>query len=307
MDSNAIYYYVSIFASLVAAGLGMPIPEELPVVTAGIFVGDPDKQLHWFIMLPVCILGVVTSDVLLYGIGRLWGPRLVNYRWVRSRLLPPDRLAHIESNFEKYGVKILLFARFLPGIRSPIFVTAGIMRLSFTKFLLADGLYAIPGVSALFWLGYWFTSQFLEIVERLESWRPIIVVVILTAVATYMVLSFMKRPLPTGTPEEIPIIGTQVAQVAEFVNPSHEAEKPDVTQTNAHPDTQDTAVKETIKIAPEKPVQERVAKAAETAKVHLPESVNLPDRIPGKVDEQAAGQATNNVDDPGANPAKRHE
>ena len=42
---------------------------------------------------------------------------------------------------------ILLFARILPGIRSPIFLTAGIMKLSWQRFLLADGIYAVPGVS----------------------------------------------------------------------------------------------------------------------------------------------------------------
>jgi membrane protein DedA with SNARE-associated domain len=298
---NAIYYYVSIFASLVAAGLGMPIPEELPVVTGGIFVGDPDKQLHWFIMLPVCILGVVISDVLLYGIGRLWGPRLVNYPWVRNRLLPPDRLGRIEGNFQKYGVKILLFARFLPGIRSPIFVTAGIMRLSFTKFLLADGLYAIPGVSILFWLGYWFTSQFLEIVEKAESWRPIIVVVVLTALATYLVLSFLKRPVPTGTPEEIPIIGNQVAQVAQIVDP------PDQEETPIQPAPQYAKDELTHKKDPDKAVGSCVTmEMSGKTRPETMESMNLPNGVPGQVGEKTAGKAANDIDER-ADAAKRHE
>src|SRR5262245_7492932 len=111
--------------------MGFPLPEEVPVATAGVYIGhasqDPDSRVRWWIMLPVCILGVVAGDGILYSIGRLWGPRLVQYRWLRKKLLPPDRLAEIEGNFHKYGVKILLYARLLPGIRAPIFVTAGIM------------------------------------------------------------------------------------------------------------------------------------------------------------------------------------
>ena len=78
-------------------------------------------------ILPVCYAGVITSDVMLYGIGRLWGPRLLKNRWV-ARIVPPDKRERIENNFHRYGVLVLLFARFLPTIRSPIFITAGVMR-----------------------------------------------------------------------------------------------------------------------------------------------------------------------------------
>jgi membrane protein DedA with SNARE-associated domain len=234
LDAAALWSYLGIFLALVGAGIGVPIPEELPVVTGGMMSGHASQDgshPHWWIMLPVCIAGVVISDGLLYGIGRLWGPRLLQYRWVRARLLPPARLAEIESNFHKYGVKILLFARLLPGIRSPIFIVAGIMRLSFTRFLLADGIYAIPGVSLLFFLGFWFTDQFLAVVTEAERVRPLIIVVVLTAVITYLIIHFMRKPVTTGAPEELPPIISQVSQhmpqivkVAETqtANPNHD-------------------------------------------------------------------------------------
>src|SRR5690349_6291155 len=109
------------------------MPEEIPIVTAGALAGhaaqDHDTSLHWWILLPVCILGVVISDGLLYLMGRIFGLGLLKFPLV-ARILPPERLSRIQRNFRRYGVLILLFARFLPGIRSPIFLTAGIMRLS---------------------------------------------------------------------------------------------------------------------------------------------------------------------------------
>ena len=120
-EFNQLFWpLLTTFALLVAAGVGFPIPEEVPVVGAGLWVGQNPELRPWsFLALPICILGVVISDALLYTIGRLYGPRLLEYRWT-SRLLPPEKLARIEGNFHKYGVKILLFARVLPGIRSPI-------------------------------------------------------------------------------------------------------------------------------------------------------------------------------------------
>lgn len=227
--------YFWIFAMLLAAGMGMPIPEELPVVTAGVLVGKTDHgHPYWFIMLPICITGVVLSDGLLYGIGRLYGPRLLEYRWVRTRLLPPGKRAQIEANFHRYGVKILLIARVLPGIRAPIFITAGIMRLTYWRFLLADGLYAIPGVSLLFTLAFWFTDQFKELFNRAEKARPLIVVCVLAAVAGVAVYAFLKHPVPTGDPEElkeVPLIGKTVAERIEGHSPEV-GEKKDVPAAN---------------------------------------------------------------------------
>ena len=73
----------------------------------------------------------------------------------KGRSVTPERLASIERNFHDYGVRILLFARLTPGIRAPIFVTAGVIRLPLLTFVVADGIYAVPGVSLLFFLGYW--------------------------------------------------------------------------------------------------------------------------------------------------------
>lgn len=254
----ALLIYLVAFFTLVAAGLGLPIPEELPIVGAGMAVGharedpaladavcqvmlafdaspqsgfpwvgplvssqvevppiQPPVRLLWEIMLPLLILGVVISDSLLYGIGRLWGPRLLDMRWMK-RLVPPERYQRIEDNFHRYGVLVLLFARFLPTIRSPIFIIAGIMQLPFKRFVLADGLYALPGVSLLFFLAFWFGDTFRNLVlsfeRRVDSAKPILILVALAGITAYLVYHFFRHPVATGDPrEEIPVIGGQVA------------------------------------------------------------------------------------------------
>jgi len=214
-DPSMIGWFVATLAMLVAAGIGVPIPEELPVVGAGVWVGSSPEYgpLRWLI-LPVCILGVVISDGLLYGVGRMWGRRLLELRWVK-KLLPPEKQQRIEKNFQEYGVKILLFARLLPGIRSPIFIMAGIMKLPLPKFILADGIYAIPGVSLLFFLAWWFGDQFRDLVVKAEGevdkLRPILILTALVALAVYLAYRFLRRPLSTGDPQELPVIGGQVA------------------------------------------------------------------------------------------------
>jgi membrane protein DedA with SNARE-associated domain len=295
MDSKALLIYLGIFGALLAAGIGFPIPEELPIVTAGGLVGHasedptpppgfvvavppafwqrhvpgllanlaatPDAgfpgdlpwaalalssrasadqkeaydglrnaqlekfrdsdlpRLYWWIMLPVCILGVVICDGFLYCVGRFGGRRLLNHRWAK-RVLPPEKHQRIEENFHKYGITVLLFARFLPAIRSPIFITAGIMRLPFPKFLLADGLYAIPGVSLLFYLSFTFGDKFRDVVKqavgRVDRLKPLLILLALTALGTYLVYHFLRHPVATGDPrEEVPLVGGKIASKIE--------------------------------------------------------------------------------------------
>jgi membrane protein DedA with SNARE-associated domain len=274
IDRTALYVYLGIFVALLAAGIGFPIPEELPIVTAGALVGhaaeDPIRPaawpetvgllaaapdapwpatipwaalalssqdphlndrplaLYWQIMLPVCILGVVISDGLLYGMGRFFGRRVLEMPFM-TRLLPPERRQRIEENFHKYGVLVLLFARFLPTIRSPIFIMAGVMRLPFTRFLLADGIYAIPGVGLLFFLAFWFGDQFRDLILRaegkVERLRPLIILLLIAGVTGYLVSHFLRHPVATGDPrEEMPLVGDRVADKIE--HPAKPEDKP---------------------------------------------------------------------------------
>lgn len=194
--------YLGVFLAIVGTGLGLPIPEELPVVIGGGLAGGGSAR--WWIMLPVAIVAVIIGDSFLYLIGRFYGPRLLQYRWVRTRLLPADRLQKIENNFQKYGVRILLFARLTPGIRAPIFLTAGLTKLSMARFLLADGIYAIPGVTLLFFLGYWFAEAMVGIIEDIAHFKNTLILVAIGLVGLYVLYRFLRRPVVTGSPKEMP-------------------------------------------------------------------------------------------------------
>lgn len=218
--SDGVWQYFAIFGSLIAAGFGAPIPEELPVIMGGVAAGHAANQVpvthpFWYIMLPVCWAGVILSDGILYMIGRLGGRRLLDIGWVKTRLLRPSKRAEIEDNFHRYGVKILLGARFLPGVRAPIFVMAGILRMPLPKFILADGLYAVPGVSLLFTLSYWFTDSFLGLYQHVEhkvaAVRSLVVILAIAAVAGAFLYAYLRRRVATGDPHEVPILGDTVA------------------------------------------------------------------------------------------------
>jgi membrane protein DedA with SNARE-associated domain len=232
-------YYPGIFFGILATGMGFPMPEELPIVLAGILAGH--NLVFWWTMLPVCILAVILGDSCLYGIGRLWGPRLTQSSWVQRHFLPPEQLQRIESNFHKYGIRILLFARLTPGIRAPIFLTAGIIRLPLFRFVLADGLYAIPGVSVLFFLGYYFGEGIIALVERAERVKFLLMLLLLLGISAYLVYRFFRKPVVTGAPEEMPpLVGPVTAQLDEVTTRTLQVLRRSTPPAAAPPETETT-------------------------------------------------------------------
>lgn len=214
-DFDLIQPFLWGFGLCVVAGLGAPIPEELAIIGAGLWTAaNPEFGDYRFLMLPVCLVGVLISDILLYGIGRFSGSRLLHTSWMR-RLVPDNKQKFMRANFHRYGLSILVFGRLLPGIRAPLFLTAGMLHLSIPLFILADTLGAILGNSLLFFLAFWFGDQFKELVEHaadeVRRVRPLLVLCALAAVSCYFLYSFLRRPVTTGDPKELPLIGEQVA------------------------------------------------------------------------------------------------
>lgn len=195
--------YLGVFLGIIATGLGFPMPEELPVVIGGALAVHDD--VRWWVMLPVCIVGVIIGDFCLYFIGRTWGSRMVERPFFR-RLLPADKMAAIVDNFHKYGVKILLFARLTPGVRAPIFLTAGISKMSVWRFVIADSIYAIPGVTILFFLSFFFTERMKALVKNKGEVMTILALVAIVAFAGYMAYRFFRVPVVTGEPGDVPRI-----------------------------------------------------------------------------------------------------
>jgi membrane protein DedA with SNARE-associated domain len=247
-DFELLRPFLYFFGLFVIAGLGAPIPEEVAIVGAGLWTGTCDPAVYGvykWLMLPVCLLGVLIADGLLYGGGWYFGTRLFEKRWM-ARIVSPSKRQEIQDNFHRYGVSILIFGRLLPGIRAPLFLIAGTMRLSLTRFFLADGIGAVLGNSLLFFLAFWFGDQFKELIDPIqreaEKVRPILILLAISAVGAYLLYHFLRRPVTTGDPVEIPLIGSQVANVIEHAD-SHASrelkskkDSSTVTTNSRHPE-----------------------------------------------------------------------
>jgi membrane protein DedA with SNARE-associated domain len=164
------FTYLGIFLALFIAGLGVPVPEEVPVIASAVLAHE--GLVRWWLALPVCIVGVLSGDVVLYWTGYHWGEHVLDWRIVRL-VLTPAREDALKARYRRHGVKIVFTARHIVGLRAAAFLTAGIAHVPFLKFLAVDAAAALISVPLAFGLGYLFTDQLTDAladVHRVERW-----------------------------------------------------------------------------------------------------------------------------------------
>ena len=154
--------YAIMFAILIACGFGFPMPEDVVLITGGILASrEVVTFTNTFI---VTMAGVLIGDGIVFTIGRVYGQK-VKQLGPFKKIFTPKRDEKIMNWFAKYGDKVIFFARFAPGLRTPLFLTAGSYRVSYTKFLVLDGFAAIISVPVWIWVGYIFGAN-LELLEQ---------------------------------------------------------------------------------------------------------------------------------------------
>lgn len=144
--------YLAVFLVLLVSGFGVPIPEDISLVAGGIIAGLGYADLR--LMCLVGLAGVLVGDTVMFLIGHHFGVRAMRVRWI-AHLLTPRRYAMVQAKFDRYGNRLMFVARFLPGLRSAVFLTAGMThRVSFLRFIALDGFAALISVPVWVWLGY---------------------------------------------------------------------------------------------------------------------------------------------------------
>ncbi|MFP4444620.1 MAG: DedA family protein [Desulfosudaceae bacterium] len=191
--------YAGIFLALIARGIGVPIPEDIPLLTGGFLCARQICRLEW--MLPVAWSGVLVADGFSFGMGRMFRghlPRLPVLRLVFS----PRRMRRAERFYRRHGVKGLLAARFMPGLRTPLFFMAGTAGLSPARFILIDMAMAVFSVGLLVGLGRYFPTRLNRIHDLAVwyQWAGLILAVLLLMIISWKVYKNQGRR--AGSPDE---------------------------------------------------------------------------------------------------------
>jgi membrane protein DedA with SNARE-associated domain len=160
--------YFLLFGILLVCGLGLPIPEDITLFAGGLAAYYGLTNL-WLTIL-ICYLGVILGDSLIFFLGAVYGQKLTK-KWFFHKLLPDERLQAVQVQFNKKGNKLIFAARFMPGLRAPMFFSAGTLHLPYRVFLFYDGIAALVSVPTIIGAVYYFGDELdrvVRVIQRIE-------------------------------------------------------------------------------------------------------------------------------------------
>jgi membrane protein DedA with SNARE-associated domain len=197
---------------LLAAGLGVPLPEDIPLITAGWIVHKNDSSL--ILMMFVGLAGVLVGDSLMFHMGRKYGTHILEHRWL-SRAVRPWMLQRTRQLYCDHGAKILFAARFMPGIRSAMFLSAGTFGVRYWKFFLIDGLAALISVPLWVWAGWKFSAHIENILGGARTATITIVCLLCIALVTWGIWEYKRLKKQAAKAEHMALQESEASACAE--------------------------------------------------------------------------------------------
>ena len=182
---------------LLLCGFGLPLPEEVPLFIAGYLVFTGEVSL-WNAVL-YTTLSILIGDSVIYFAGYRYGHQIFQSKFA-SRFLTPRRLKKVNDSFHQYGSRVVFIARFMAGLRMPVFLMAGVLRMSYRRFIFFDGIAAIISAPLIVWVTYRFcvhfggeTDKALTVVRQTERWLLAGVVLVILIVSLVLLRLQKKR------------------------------------------------------------------------------------------------------------------
>lgn len=146
-----------ILATIIFCETGLVVTPFLPgdslLFAAGTFAASGSLDVRW--LLGLLTLAAIGGDALNYAIGHFVGPRVLTGR---TRWLKREYLERTERFFARYGGKAIIFARFLPIIRTVAPFLAGVGSMNYLQFAVYNVVGALVWVFAFVLGGYFFGS-----------------------------------------------------------------------------------------------------------------------------------------------------
>jgi len=180
------------FGMLLLCGLGLPVPEDIVLLAAG-FLGA-ENSIPLMKVIVVMYVGILLGDGIVYSVGRYFGRGVLQTK-VGRFFIKEESLGKAESYFTKYGSGVIFVGRFLPGLRAPIFFSAGILRFRVFHFFFMDGLAALVSAPFFVWIGHWAHQKYAENLGELQGTlgRTKLIVGIVVAVVGLLAIIFWRR------------------------------------------------------------------------------------------------------------------
>lgn len=195
--------YLGIFSIVFAESgllLGFFLPGDSLLFTAGFLASQ--GFLNVWILTIITFFGAILGDNFGYGLGKKFGPKVFSAesapsssfrKKIHSFLFNRGHLERAKVFYEKHGGKTIVFARFLPVIRTFVPALAGVGNMEYKKFFFFNILGGLIWAVGLTWLGYFLGN----IIPNADQYIvPIVIAIVILSflpTVTHFLVHLIKR------------------------------------------------------------------------------------------------------------------
>lgn len=170
--------------------VGFFLPGDSLLFTVGVVAGA--GELNVALVIVVMAMAAMIGDTTGYLLGRASGPRI--FKRPKSRLFNPEHVRRTHAFYEKHGGKMIIYARFIPIIRTFAAFVAGVARMDYLRFLPFSICGGIAWVTSMTMLGY--TLGGVSLVQR-HFEKVVILIILLSVLPVLSQLIKARRTIPS--------------------------------------------------------------------------------------------------------------
>jgi len=170
------------------------LPGDSLLFTAGLFARLGYMDIAFLVLL--LFVAAVLGDNVNYWVGRTLGVRVMQIKFGNKKIVKQQYLDKTHSFYEKYGVKTIIMARFVPIVRTFAPFVAGIAEMKYRKFLPFDILGGAIWILSLTFAGY-----FLGEIEWIRKNIELVALGIIFISILPIIIEVVKHKLQTPTPK----------------------------------------------------------------------------------------------------------
>ncbi|MBS4034083.1 MAG: DedA family protein [Ignavibacterium sp.] len=186
---NPLWVYVVLLVIPFVENIFPPSPSDFIVVLGGTLIVTNTVDF-----IPSLVLTTIGSEIgflTLYFLGSQTDKRLV--RKGKVKFISVEALDTAEAWFTKYGFFIILFNRFIPGLRSVISFFAGLSELEFKKTLILSTISAVLWNLILLGLGIFFAENLQFVDYILRTYTTVVFTLLGLAVAVFLLKYLISK------------------------------------------------------------------------------------------------------------------
>ncbi len=181
---------LAVFSLVLVEQAGLPLPTYPVLIVAGAWSAQGGPAL-WRVAAAV-ILACILADALWYMAARRFGSRILRVM-CRLSLEPDSCVADTEHLFARFGTRILLVAKFVPGLGAVTTAMSGVVDARFSSFVIYDAIGAtLWGVSGLL-IGSIFHDAVDDVFARLAAFGHVGGALILLVFLAFIAFKFYRR------------------------------------------------------------------------------------------------------------------